>query len=96
MSKIKCNQKNCKYNSSEHCMKEGIKVDKEANCKSYEEGHSKINTKFEFASFERLDNNISCNATECLYNKNKNCIIENLNIGKNKNCAPCIDFKSKD
>ena len=34
MSKIKCNQKNCKYNSSEHCMKEGIKVDKEANCNS--------------------------------------------------------------
>ena len=53
MSKIKCNQEKCKYNHSEHCMKDGIKVDKEANCKSYEEGKYKSNPKFEFASFER-------------------------------------------
>ena len=38
MSKIKCGQKNCKYNTSEYCMKSGIYVDSHANCDSYEEG----------------------------------------------------------
>jgi len=95
MSKIKCNQENCKYNNCEHCMKDGIKVDKNANCKSYEEGKYEGNTKFEFASFERLENNINCNATECLYNKQKSCIVDHLNIGKNKNGAPCIDFEKR-
>ena len=70
MSKIKCNQEKCKYNNCEHCMKDGIKVDENANCKSYEEGKHPDNSKFEFASFEREENSITCNATECLYNKN--------------------------
>ena len=95
MSKIKCNQEKCKYNNCEHCMKDGIKVDKQANCKSYEEGKYKGEVKFEFASFERKENNITCNATECLYNKHKNCIVDHLNIGKNHNNAPCIDFEQR-
>ena len=95
MSKIKCNQEKCKYNNYEHCMLEGIQVDKEANCKSYKEGEKKDNHKFEFASFESLKNSISCNATECLYNNHKSCIVDHLNIGKSKNCAPCIDFEKR-
>ena len=94
MSKIKCNQKKCKYNHSEHCMLDCIEVDKAANCKSYKEGKQNSNYSFEFASFERLNNTIKCSATECIYNKSKNCIIENLNIGKHNNIAPCTDYKS--
>lgn len=93
MSKIKCNQKKCKYNNYEHCMKEGIKVDEKADCKSYEEGQKIDNSKFEFATFESLRNIVKCNATECLYNRQKNCTVENLNIGRNNNSAPCVDFK---
>ena len=95
MSKIKCNQEKCKYNNCEHCMKEGIQVDEKANCKSYEEGNHEQNYKFEFASFDRLENGVHCNATECLYNKQKNCTIDHLNIGRNKNGAPCVDFEKK-
>lgn len=95
MSKIKCNQEKCKYNNCEHCMKEGIHVDKEANCLSYEEGPHKPSSKFEFASFERKENSIYCNATECLYNSNQNCTVDHLNIGKKKNCAPCIDYEKR-
>lgn len=95
MSKIKCNQKKCKYNNCEHCMLDGIQVDNKANCKSYEEGNHNDNFKFEFASFNRLDNSVKCNATECLYNHQKNCTVNHLNIGKAHNGAPCIDFKKK-
>ena len=95
MSKIKCNQQKCKYNNCEHCMKDGIKVDKDANCKSYEEGKKEDNSKFEFASLESLQNNILCNATECLYNNHKNCTVNNLNIGKSSSSAPCIDYEKR-
>lgn len=95
MSKIKCNQEKCKYNNCEHCLLKGIELDKKANCKSYEEGNDKNNIKFEFSSFESLNNNIMCNATDCLYNKQKNCTVNHLNIGKQQNCAPCIDYEKK-
>lgn len=95
MSKIKCNQEKCKYNNCEHCMLDGIQVDKNANCKSYEKGNNKSELKYEFASFERLNNSIVCNATECLHNKNKNCSVGHLNIGKSHNEAPCIDFEKR-
>lgn len=94
MSKIKCNQEKCKYNYCEHCMLDGIEVDKEANCKSYKEGKKKNNFKFEFASFDVSNDPVKCNATECIHNKCKNCIVEHLNIGKQNNNAPCNDYKS--
>lgn len=95
MSKIKCNQEKCKYNDCEHCMLESIKVDTEANCKSYEEGLRTDNSKFEFASFESRANRVSCNATDCLYNQQKNCTVDHLNIGKSQNNAPCVDFEKR-
>ena len=97
MSKIKCGQEKCKYNSSKYCTKNGIYVDSHANCDSYEEGKKEDNSKFEFGSFDRLENNILCNATNCLYNHNKNCIVEHLNINKAKsNDAKCVDFEIKE
>ena len=93
MSKIKCNQEKCKYNNCEHCMLDEIKVDIEANCESYKEGIKENNLDFEFASFERLNNEVKCKATECLYNKDKRCVINHLNIGKEKSSAPCIDYE---
>lgn len=95
MSKIKCNQEKCKYNSCEHCTLDDIQVDKEANCISYKEGKKQDNSKFEFASLESLSNGVKCNATECLYNKSRNCTVNHLNIGRNKNSAPCIDFEKR-
>ena len=94
MAKIKCGQKDCKYNNCEHCMKEGIYVGENACCDSYEKGKKEDYSKYEFASFERKENKIICNATHCLYNKHKNCIIEHLNIEneKSKN-AICADFE---
>jgi hypothetical protein len=77
-------------------MKDGIKVDEHANCKSYVEGKPENDSKFEFASFERLNNEVMCNATECLYNKKKQCTVEHLNIGQSKLGAPCIDFEKKE
>ena len=95
MSKIKCSQEKCKYNNCQHCMLEGIQVNEKTNCTSYKEGPHKQNLKFEFASFEIKENHINCNATQCLYNKNTNCTINHLNIGKNQNEAPCIDFEKR-
>lgn len=94
MSKIKCGQKKCKYNTSEYCMKNGIYVDEHANCDSYEEGKKVDNSKFEFGTFERIENNIICNAYHCKYNNNKNCIVDHLNINQEKkHDAKCIDYK---
>ena len=96
MSKIKCSQKKCKYNTSECCMKDGIYVNQHASCDSYEEGEKVNNSKFEFGTFERHENNIVCNATHCLYNNNKSCSVNHLNIDKEKNAdARCTDFEQK-
>lgn len=95
MSNIKCSQKKCKYNNCEHCMKDGIYVDKYASCDSYEEGKTIDNTKYEFASLENKNNKIVCNATQCLHNNHKSCSIHHLNIDKEKNeSAVCTDFKN--
>ena len=85
MSKIKCNQMKCKYNSSTYCTKSGIYVDEHANCDSYEESKKLDISKFEFGTFERLENSVKCNATHCKYNQHKNCCINHLNINKEKN-----------
>jgi hypothetical protein len=95
MSKIKCEQKNCKYNNHDHCLKSSIYVAKNALCESYKEGKSKENLDFEISSLETLENNITCEATNCVHNKNQNCSINNLNIGKSKTNAPCIDFEKR-
>ena len=96
MSKIKCGQKKCKYNNCEYCMKSGIYVDAHANCDSYEEGKKEDTTKYEFGTFERQENNIVCNATNCKYNCDKNCSVDHLNINKErKNNAKCVDFEEK-
>jgi len=96
MSKIKCGQKKCRYNTNEYCMKSGIYVDNHANCDSYEEGQKVDNSKFEFGTFERLENNIVCNAMHCKYNNNKNCTVNHLNINEKTNHeAKCIDFEER-
>lgn len=95
MSKIKCNQKNCKYNNHEHCLKSGISVDKNAICESYKKGNPKESINFEFASLERLENQVTCEAINCVHNKNQKCSINNLNIGKSKTTAPCINFEKR-
>ncbi len=96
MSKIKCEQEKCKYNSNKYCMKDGIYVDKHASCDSYEEGAKTSNTNFEISSLESKDNQIVCNATHCVYNNHKDCTITHLNIGKEKDSANCIDFEEMD
>lgn len=97
MSKIKCSQQKCKYNHSKYCMKDGIYVDKHAECDSYEEGEKEHNFKFEFGALERHENKIVCNATNCLYNNNKHCAVNHLNIDKERNqTAICTDFEQID
>ena len=97
MSKIKCNQKKCKYNTSEYCMKNGIYVDEHANCDSYEEGKKAYNSQFEFGTFERQENTITCNTMHCKYNENKNCNANHLNINKQENHdAKCTDYEPKE
>ena len=95
MSKIKCDQKNCKYNNHKHCLKTALSVDKNAICESYKKGNPKETVNFEFASFETLENQVTCDATNCAHNKNQKCSINNLNIGKSKTAAPCINFEKR-
>ena len=78
-------------------MKNGIYVDSHANCDSYEEGPKVDNSKFEFGTFERQENNIVCNTIHCKYNEHKNCTINHLNINQaNNHEAKCTDFESKE
>ena len=96
MSKIKCGQKKCKYNTNEYCLKSGIYVDNHANCDSYEEGKKIDNSKFEFGTFEKTENAIKCTATHCKYNESQKCSINNLNIESiNAHDAKCTDFELK-
>jgi hypothetical protein len=77
-------------------MKEGIYVDSSAMCDSFELGKWAPDSRYEFATIERKENNIVCNALTCKYNHSNSCVVNHLNIDKTKQeQAKCTDYNDK-
>ena len=62
MAKIKCEEKDCKYNNKSYCIKEGIYIGENAFCESFRKGKLDMKYAFEFSSFENDEKGIKCDA----------------------------------
>ena len=94
MPKIRCKQRDCKYNNKEYCIKEGIYVRDDAVCESYRKGHLDRSYAFEFATFEDDEKGIKCDATTCYHNDNCKCKANSICVQCNN--AYCIDYNPKE
>jgi len=99
---LKCRKLDCKHNSEYSCTKEGIQVEKNCSCGSYEHGDNLppeqlqdvSKTMFEAAPEvhpyrHNKDVNIRCDA-KCLFNKDTNCMANGICVSENHEQATCI------
>ena len=92
MSKIRCEQSECKYNNKLFCIKEGIYVDDDADCASYRKGKLDKQYAFEIATFEDDEKAITCQARECMHNRECKCKASCIFVSKYH--SKCKDYKA--
>ena len=86
MTKLDCNVVTCAYNSNKKCKRENITVGgqeaikpSETACESfYPKGTNTMNSLDQEGPKNAL--NIACKAVTCVYNKNKKCTADHINI----------------
>ena len=93
MPKVKCKERQCKYNNKDFCIKEGIYVRDDAICESFRLGKLDRKFAFEIASFEDDEKGIKCDATSCYHNKDHNCKANHIYI--DYYLAKCRDYNPK-
>ncbi len=101
---LKCQENGCKSNYCAHCVKEMIKVSKDAYCHSYESKND-INSdearhEFEFACevglvMEADMHHIVCDSVECCHNDSKSCMMKQIQISKKTCGAKCASYRPK-
>ena len=93
MPKIKCEQKECKYNNKNYCIKEGIYVREDAYCESFKKGMLDRSYAFEIATFENDERNIRCEACDCKFNKKMACKANCICVSDGR--TVCKDYKKE-
>ena len=99
---LKCRKLDCKYNSEYACIKEGISVETNCSCGSFEQADNlppeqrqdASRTMFEAAPEvhpyrHNRDINIRCEAS-CLFNKDSNCVANGICVSESHEKATCI------
>lgn len=93
---IKCNATNCAFNQRMNCSAGAINIrgvqavtTNETSCSSYVDRSSNSFTN-SVNSVKTDPSNISCEACNCTYNENKNCMAKYVTIDANK--ASCDTF----
>lgn len=94
MRKLKCHEESCMHNSNYYCVKDGIDVDKDAICISYEKSNQAFLQKaaYEFASdFDGANPSpkIKCDDQECVHNDNCKCKADSVEVSHRKGAQAC-------
>lgn len=86
MSKLKCNERECKHNHFCICNKQCIVLDDDAVCVSFQK-RQPTDTKFSYElggditpSYSEMETAISCNDLSCYYNKDCCCKASDVKI----------------
>ncbi|MDD6250199.1 MAG: hypothetical protein PUA88_04050 [Bacillales bacterium] len=103
MSKIKCNETNCKHNSHQHCTKNMIKVNDIPKCESYEgvRDEKLVDTTLleeygDESDMSSIDEHmIECDCTRCVSNYSSYCTNPGILIVRKNKCAYCSSFKNR-
>ena len=85
MSKLKCNEKECKHNQSCICNKQCIVLDDDAVCCSYQRKPMDGKANLEFASdltpsYLDVETAINCNDLSCYFNRDCFCKASDVKI----------------
>ena len=104
---LKCKKLECKYNDRYSCMKECIRVARNAECDSFEvaedlgEGQKQDVSRDMFETApdihpyrHKRDIDIEC-AADCLFNYDKKCRANGISVCNLKSCALCTTFIKK-
>ncbi|MDR0462350.1 MAG: DUF1540 domain-containing protein [Christensenellaceae bacterium] len=99
---IRCKKENCGHNTGCSCKAGSINVDKATHCDSYSpdllkeeltEQHGHIFQVAESKVKRNLKNvPLQCNATGCLFNKEKRCNANGITVIDDKGKADCATF----
>ena len=102
---IVCRKYSCKYNKDMKCERKHLHVNKGANCDDIEiikdkEAKDVSKEMFghepEVAPFRHCKCiDIKCNSTNCLFNKNYDCVSNGIMVGSATAKAPCNSFQEK-
>ncbi len=104
MTKLACNVTNCLHNSDDRCCKQTIIVDGHEACDCHETccGSFDENKMGSFKNVFKTPENrleVDCEAVKCIYNENRHCVAENIDIsgnGANKaEQTQCATFKMR-
>lgn len=91
MSKLRCEEKNCKHNCYFTCDKQSIVLDDDAVCCSFQK-RVEDSMKNEFSNerypeYNDVETAINCNETTCIYNKDCFCKAKDVRIDSDAWCA---------
>lgn len=103
MTDLKCCVKNCASYENNMCCKNNIKVDGKTASKSEDTFCSSfidkdcIDCAKNSTAKPRSSTDISCDATNCIYNSDMRCMAENVSVEKSKNTShgetECATFR---
>lgn len=100
MSKIRCNEYDCKHNYDEKCMRSCIEVSKEAKCDSFDTKNDGSPIDVEFGLEENYfknhnDKEVVCHCTTCKTNHNNYCTREHLQVADVNDVAKCESYERR-
>ncbi|MCL2751927.1 MAG: DUF1540 domain-containing protein [Firmicutes bacterium] len=96
MKDLKCALRNCKHNRAYSCCADQIKVDRHANCTTYEDRPAETGKLFEMgadmsARDYSVDTGVGCDAP-CLFNKCNKCAAIGITVLAENADAECVTY----
>ena len=96
MPEITCSARKCAYNDEGYCERDGIRIDVDGDgeyssctcCDSFEEKCDCKDCSCDNCAGENVG--VECFATECIYNENRECIADCINVEGHGACC-CTD-----
>ncbi len=91
MSKLKCNDRECKHNCCYACKKQSIILDDDAICCSFQKKmNGSLNEEFandQYFDFSDVETSINCNEDTCYFNKDNYCRASEVKIDADAWCS---------
>ncbi len=102
---VMCRKYSCVYNNKAKCDRKNLSVDKNADCGDLKLDKTKLVPDVSRDMFEHEPDvapfhhcktmNISCKATDCIFNKEGECFSNGIFVGSEQTKAPCNSFVEK-
>lgn len=91
MSKLRCNERECKHNCCMACNKQSIILDDDAICCSFQKkSNTSLNEEFandKYFDFADVETAINCNEETCYFNKDNFCKASEVKIDADAWCS---------